>query len=285
MGCIMDKPVNIQGERAWHAMPVRGAGGLLAFGGWRLAIAVEGVRGRRRPARGAVAVWCVWLLACVLLLASGVVYKVLAGHLDRLDSFISLPVPLKNIPEQIGDWRGRDVPLSESVLKVAGNDDYLNRLYVNRASDQWANVYIAYSANPRTMRGHRPQVCYPSAGWQHDGTDHIKVTSLSGREMPCLLHRFHRASNEVEEIVVLNFYVLNGEITDDEGTFSGTGWRLPNISGNIARYVAQVQVSSVLENSVRAAASEFAEVVMDYLPDAEGVVKVATPIIDKGRQD
>jgi hypothetical protein len=211
----------------------------------------------------------------VLLVASGVVYKVLAGHLGHLDSFISLPVPLKNIPEEIGDWRGRDVELSEAVLKVADNDDYLNRLYINESSDQWANVYVAYSGNPRTMLGHRPQVCYLSAGWQHDGTDHIKITSPSGREIPCLLHRFHRASSEAEEIVVLNFYVLNGEITDDEGTFSGVGWRLPNISGNIARYVTQVQVSSVLENSVRVAASEFADVVMDYLPDTEGVVRAA----------
>ncbi len=67
MDFITDKPVNVRGERVWRAMPVRG----------------------RRCARGAVAVWCVWLLACVLLLASGVVYKVLAGHLGRLDSFIS----------------------------------------------------------------------------------------------------------------------------------------------------------------------------------------------------
>ncbi len=249
MDLIMDKPVNVQGERAW---------------------------------RGAAAVWCVWLLACVLLVASGVAYKVLAGRLDRLDSFINMPVPLKNIPGKIGDWLGRDVELSESVLKVAGNDDYLNRLYVNESSDQWANVYVAYSADPRTMLGHRPQECYRSSGWQHDGTDHIKITSLSGREMPCLLHRFHRASNEAEEIVVLNFYVLNGKITDDEGTFSGMGWRLPNISGKIARYVAQVQVSSVLENSVRAAASEFADLVMDYLPDEEGVVRAAAvPVVEK----
>ncbi len=251
---------------------------LLAVNCWRLAIGVGSVpihTRSKRWARGVVAVWCVWLLACVLLLASGIVYKVLAGHLDRFYGFINLPVPLKKIPDKIGDWRGRDVELSEAVLKVAGNDDYLNRLYINESSDQWANIYVAYSGNPRTMFGHRPQVCYPASGWQHRSTDNITIVLISGREIPCLLHRFHRASNEAEEVVVLNFYVLNGELTDDEGTFSGFGWRIPNISGNIARYVAQVQISSVLENSVRAAASEFADVVMDYLPDAEGVVRVA----------
>lgn len=228
-----------------------------------------------RKVSGRVSVVIVWLLVCVLLLGSGVVYKVLANRLDRLDSSITLPVPLKEIPVAVGDWRGEDVPLSETVLKVAGNDDYLNRLYVNDTSQLWANVYVAYSANPRTMRGHRPQVCYPSSGWQHESTDHIKLKSTSGREMRCLVHRFKKVGIESQDIVVLNYYVLNGQVTDDEEAFSGISWRLPNISGDIARYVTQVQISSVLENSVLAAASEFSDLIMDYLPDEKGVVKAA----------
>lgn len=230
-------------------------------------------------------VWFVWVLACVLLLASGIVYKVLAAHLDRAEYSITLPVPLKEMPGTFGDWRGEDVPLSETVLKVAGNDDYLSRLYVNKTSQQWANVYVAYSANPRTMRGHRPQVCYPSSGWQHKSTDHITVKTTSGREVRCMLHRFYKAGSGSEEVVVLNYYVLNGQVTDDEGTFSGVSWRVPNISGDIARYVAQVQVSSTLENSVLAAAGEFADLVMDYLPDENGDVRAAAlPVVEKRRR-
>jgi hypothetical protein len=51
------------------------------------------------------------------------------------------------------------------------------------------------------------------------------------------------------------------------------GWRTPNINGDPARYVTQVQVSSVLENSIRAAATDIAEVVLDFFPDANGAVK------------
>ncbi|MGI6125249.1 MAG: hypothetical protein ACOYIG_13935, partial [Acetivibrionales bacterium] len=58
-------------------------------------------------------------------------------------------------------------------------------------------------------------------------------------------------------------------------------WRLPNISGNIARYVTQVQISSVLEKSVRDAAADFVDVVLKYLPDANDVVAAAKEVGDR----
>ncbi|MFH1717496.1 MAG: hypothetical protein ABIF19_09120, partial [Planctomycetota bacterium] len=64
-----------------------------------------------------------------------------------------------------------------------------------------------------------------------------------------------------------------GRITSDERVFSGVGWRTPNIEGDPARYVAQVQVSSRLENSVRAAAKEMAELILDFFPDSSGRVR------------
>ena len=42
---------------------------------------------------------------------------------------------------------------------------------------------------------------------------------------------------------------------------------------NPARYVAQVQISSVFENSVRSATRDIAELVLDYFPDESGKVK------------
>ena len=209
------------------------------------------------------------MFACALLIVSGVVYRVVATRLDRLDDSFVLPVPLKNIPDKIGGWLGRDVPLSESVLKVAGNDDYVNRFYRNDSSGQWANVYIAYTANPRTMLGHRPQVCYPANGWEHITSDEIVIKCEAGTEVPALIHRF-QMPRSASEVVVLNFYVLNGQTTNDEKTFNALRYRTPNISGDIARYVAQVQISSVLENSARAAAEEMAELFLDYLPEPEG---------------
>ena len=77
-----------------------------------------------------------------------------------------------------------------------------------------------------------------------------------------------------QETVVLNFYILNCQVIADENDFSGPLGRRPNIAGDPARYVAQVQISSVLENFVRTIAKDVTDLVLDYLPDQNGKVRV-----------
>ena len=220
--------------------------------------------------------WPTWLLAVIVLLSAGAVYRVTASRLElAVETPITLPVPLSAFPMQIGNWIGRDVPIPENIQRVAQNDDFLNRLYINKSKNQWANVYIAYSARPRTMVGHTPQACYVGGGWVRDSTQPSEIISYAGRNIPCLIHRFHRPAPETNEIVVLNFYILNGQLTNDESGFTGVGWRTPNIAGSAARYVAHVQISSVLENSVRTAAKEMTDLILDFFPDQNGRVRAA----------
>ena len=229
-----------------------------------------------RPAAGRVAVKLVWLLAVLMLLSAGITYRVLASRLKLVvDTPITLPVPLSDFPTRIGNWTGTDTPLSETIRRVAGNDDYLNRLYINKSNGQWVNVYIAYTARPRTMLGHRPDICYVGGGWVHDSTEQAKFISSFGRHVPCLIHRFHMPAPRNDAMVVLNYYILNGHITNDDRGFSGIAIRTPNIEGDLARYVAQIQISSILENSVRDAAKDMAELVLDFFPDENGQVRVA----------
>jgi hypothetical protein len=80
---------------------------------------------------------------------------------------------------------------------------------------------------------------------------------------------------QYRETVVLNFYILNGQITTRESDFSGLLGRMPNIAGNPARYVVQVQISSVVENSIREIAKVIANPLLDTFPDENGIVKEA----------
>lgn len=220
--------------------------------------------------------WPNWLLAVIALLLAGAVYRGQASRLKLIaETAIILPVSLSAFPVEIGDWTGRDVPIAENIQRVVGNDDFLNRLYINKSKNQWVNVYLAYSARPRTMLGHRPQVCYVAAGWLHDGAEALEVISNSGRTIPCLMHRFHKPDFQNAEVVVLNFYILNGQPIRSETGFSGIGWRRPNIAGDPAHYVAQIQISSVLENSVRTATKDMAELILDFFPDEKGKVEAA----------
>ena len=73
---------------------------------------------------------------------------------------------------------------------------------------------------------------------------------------------------------------MNGQLTDDESVFTGIGWRTPNITGNPARYVAQVQISSVLENSIHSAARDFTDLLLTWFPDS-AAANNHKPLIDK----
>jgi len=217
-----------------------------------------------------------WLLAVGVVLLAGGVYRYQASRLELVvRNTISLPVPLRFLAFKVEDWVGRDVPIPEHIQRVAGNDDFINRLYVNRLNGQWANVYVAYCGRPRTMLGHRPEVCYVASGWIHENSERSYFFTLSGRQIPCLIHRFHKPSPRSEEIVVLNFYVVNGRLTCDEGVFSGVSWRTPNVDGDAARYVAQVQISSALENSVLRAARDIAEPILAFFSDGGGKVEAS----------
>jgi hypothetical protein len=234
--------------------------------------------GRARPG--------VLLAAVGLLVVSGVAYRVAVGYLGTVTAEpVRLPLPLDRIPSQIGLWQGREVPIPVNVQKVAGNDDFMSRLYTNERTRQWANIYVAYTARPREMLGHRPRVCYPASGWVHDQTTEATVEAVSGRRIPCLVHRFHWPGPEASDRVVLNFYVVNGQLTDDHRVFSGVGWRTPNLAGQAARYVAQVQVGSATESTVRAAAADLTDVILEFLPDVSGLVPAAAANIDTERTE
>jgi len=202
------------------------------------------------------------------LLAGGVAYRNASANLEKISGLkVRLERPLSEFPININDWRGEDVPIPVNVQKVAGADDFLSRMYVNERSRIQTGLYVAYTASPRTMLGHRPQVCYPASGWVHDGTENAEIITQAGRSIPCLLHRFHRPGPGNEDRYVLNYYIVNGQLTNDEKVFSGISWRTPNITGQVAKYVAQIQISSNGENSVRQAAREMSDLLLDYFRD------------------
>ena len=220
----------------------------------------------------------VWVFSIILLIISGVGYRVLAARLRlAVGTSINLPISLDAFPSQIGDWTGKDLTIpvtTKEYMEKHFADDFLSRRYINTATKAWADVYVVYcSSQPGGILGHRPRVCYPAHGWIHDSTEPSQFISRLGRQIPCLIHRFRKPAPTYDQTVVLNFYILNGQITTDEKNFSGPLGRRPNIAGDPARYVAQVQISSVLENSIRTAANDFTDQILEFLPDDNGNVR------------
>jgi hypothetical protein len=233
---------------------------------------------RRDPAENKAPLWSHWALAILLLVSAGITYRVMASHFKYVsNSPIRLPVPLSAFPTKIGDWVGMELTIpttTKEYMEKNFADDFFSRRYVNATANTWADVYIVYcSSRPGGILGHQPRVCYPAHGWIHDSTETSQFTSRIGQQVRCLIHRFHKPAPLYEQTIVLNFYVLNGRITTNENEFSGLLGRRPNIAGDPARYVAQVQISSVLENSVRKTAEDITDLVLDFLPDKNGKVR------------
>ncbi len=226
---------------------------------------------------GGTPVWLAVIVTVLLLVIAGVAYRAAASHLQGdFVGQVTLPIPLKGFPTRVEGWAGEDLEIpstTDAYMKRNFADDYLSRRYVNAAQGVWADVYVVYcSSRPGGILGHQPLVCYPGNGWIHDGTESSRIVSRAGHPIGCLIHSFHKPAPTYQQIVVLNFYIVNGQITLTERDFSGVLGRRPNIAGDPARYVAQVQVSSIFEHAARGAAADMVDLLLAYLPDPQGRV-------------
>lgn len=207
------------------------------------------------------------VLCAVALVGSGLVYRHYAEKWNRLLAVpVKLPRPLAEFPMQVGDWQGQDVEMSEATKKIAGNDDYISRQYVNSQTGQAVYLYVAFSGRPRNMRGHRPQVCYKGAGWNNTESVPVTVELADGRQMEAMMHRFNRVVPSKQAVAVLNYYIVNGEIELYQDTFSRLSWRMPNLRGDLAHYVAQVQISGEQDSTIRGAAKDLCGPLFGFFP-------------------
>ncbi len=253
------------------------------------------------------------VLAGALLVAGGAGYRLLADFVgSELATQVRLDPPLATLPMHIGSWIGEDVPVREGVLRIAGNDDYVSRTYRNAETGEVVNLYIGYTARPRTMLRHRPSVCYPSAGWSPlaSAAEELKIVATAppaeaaarGRTrgvpgletggfgearddsaaagtarhegtLPVRIQSFLRAGMSEQRIVVLNYYVLNGRPTIDENSFWGLSWRDPQVGRHPSRYVVQVQIAA----AVRTTPDVTADLVRRFAADSAAAIVPLLP--------
>jgi hypothetical protein len=206
-------------------------------------------------------------IAALLLVLSDRGYEALERRFSDAGGLKVLPkIPFEYFPRSISGWEGQDQPISDTVLKIAANDDYVCRRYVHTDNQFAASLYIAYTSEPQRMLGHRPQVCYVGSGWTHDSTVQESLTTPEGRQISLLVHRFSKKGLSEQPVTVLNYYVVNGEITADHTLFSGLKWRRPQIRNGRASYVAQVQVSSTSPQAAYALAETLSDQILFQLP-------------------
>ena len=224
--------------------------------------------------------WGIVIFWCIILLAVGFLLRVLGPERAASgESLVRLERPLSELPLVFGSWEGVDVPVDPQVLQVANNDDYVSRRYYDRSTGKFVDFYLAYTARPANMLGHRPSVCYPAQGWQSTEPAEVELTLPNGKRMQCLVHRFSRDLPTPANLVVLNYYVLQGQPTADWTDFWGPKWRRPNFAKDPNFYVAQVQVATPI--IVPAMIDRGAALVQQFASEITPLVKSLLPLTDE----
>lgn len=72
------------------------------------------------------------------------------------------------VPKEIGDWVGEDLPVDEIVKNTAGAVNYVSRRYHNERTDRDVTLWLIVGHSRDIVR-HTPNICYPASGFREDG--------------------------------------------------------------------------------------------------------------------
>jgi EpsI family protein len=183
------------------------------------------------------------LAASVLMLVLGLAYQVVAARLAApADTTPIDPAVLAQFPMQIGAWMGEEVPLAPEIVRATDTDAHINRRYSRGGGFESVVFYVAAGVQARDLMPHRPEVCYTGSGWTLANRRSMDLPLDDGTSLPCNVLQFSRGALNMERIVVLNYYLVDGQYSADVSLLRSRAWRGAGTVG----YVAQVQVVASL---------------------------------------
>ena len=121
-----------------------------------------------------------WTVLGILAMVTGVLYA--RPDVDKVPK----SEPVSNMPEQIGSWQGKDLPIDQAVLDILGKGDFLNRVYtsdLSSSSGPVVGLFIGYFPTQRTGQTiHSPQHCLPGAGWTFESSTYTDLKALNNQD-------------------------------------------------------------------------------------------------------
>lgn len=187
------------------------------------------------------------LVASLLMLISGVGFRVLAAQLAAPGASPSVSsAALELLPLQIGAWTGQDKPLDEAIVRATDTDAHVSRTYAKPGMSGNVWLYVACGVNARDLMPHRPEVCYTGNGWRLDDRRFEELPLADGTKLPCNVFQFTRGSMSKERIMVLYYYIVDGQYSHDVSLLRSKAWR----GSGTVRYVAQVQMAMPISSNM-----------------------------------
>lgn len=115
------------------------------------------------------------LIASVVALA---ISALLVSSIGKREEIIPLRTVFPNFPTELGNWKGAQSNMDETVTKYLGLTDYILADYKNEKSEL-VNFYSAYYESQRKgVSPHSPRVCIPGGGWQISEIDRRQIGEL-----------------------------------------------------------------------------------------------------------
>lgn len=175
---------------------------------------------------------------------------------------------LSSFPLQFGAWLGRETPIEADVLKIAGVDDYLSRVYESPGKEP-ISMYIGYYQSQRTGHLiHSPKNCLPGSGWEPIRSGRITLTSSEGIQVPVNLYVIE---NGLRRQLVLYWYQTHGRVIASE--YSAKAYmvldaiRMNRTDAALVRVITPLDLSETVSlERARQFATEFLANSDQYLP-------------------
>ena len=199
-------------------------------------------------------------VATFIMLFLGLGYRVLAARLaGPVDTTPIRPEALQQLPLQMGGWTGQEVPLDEAIVRATDTDALINRRYLRYNGLESVSLYIASGVRARDLMPHRPEVCYTGAGWTLTDRRSMDLPLNNGMNLPCNVLQFSQGVLNSSKVIVLDYYLVDGQYCRDVSLVRLKAWRGSGIIG----YVAQVQIATPITvtqtaHSARTIISDFA---------------------------
>jgi hypothetical protein len=128
--------------------------------------------------------WLRVVLVCTLLAGSGAIRSWQAGRVSRVyEAGKPSAFPLKELPLNLGSWRGADAVLDPRIAQHTGANDAIFRRYVDQATGSVVEAIVLHGPAVELF-GHMPEFCYTAAGYAQSGWPAERVITTHRLAVP-----------------------------------------------------------------------------------------------------
>lgn len=180
---------------------------------------------------------------------------------------------LKNIPENIGDWHGTDMPVDEAVRQMAGAEGAVSRKYRNVRTGEEVDLWLIVG-HGRSVARHTPDSCYRSSGFTARSVENslYPMVMEDETEVPFLTNTFFREDITGRRLIRVFWTWYNTENEKNDGKVvweapSNARWHFGNTRALFKMYFTS-QMRDPMETAEQSPCLEFARELLPIVDKA-----------------